>query len=40
MGLRYINKGLAGLPMQLGVHVSKARTHVLKMSDVNAIMGM
>jgi hypothetical protein len=35
-----IKKGLIGLPMQLGSHVSKARTHVPKVPDVRAIIDL
>jgi hypothetical protein len=40
VGLRYIKKGLADLPVQLGSRVSKSRAHVPKMPDVSAIMGL
>jgi hypothetical protein len=33
-----IKKNLAELPMQLGSHVFKARTHVSKMPNISAIM--
>jgi 5-methylcytosine-specific restriction endonuclease McrA len=33
-------KCIAGLPMQLGSRVSKARPHVPKTHDARAIMGM
>jgi hypothetical protein len=38
--LRYIKENLACEPMQLGSHVSKARTYVSKVPDVRAIMGL
>jgi hypothetical protein len=40
MGLRYIRKGLASLPMQLGPCVFMARTHVPYAPDARAIMGL
>jgi hypothetical protein len=40
VGLRYIKKGLAGLFMQLGSRVSKARTHVPYAPNARAIMGL
>jgi hypothetical protein len=40
MGLRYIKKGLARLPMQLGSCVSKSHVHVLNAPDVRAIMDL
>jgi hypothetical protein len=39
-GLRYIEKGLAGLPIQLGSRVSKLCMHVFKTPNVRAIMSM
>jgi hypothetical protein len=33
-----IKKSLAGLPVQLDLHVHNARTHVFKAPDVRAIM--
>jgi hypothetical protein len=35
-----IKKGLAGVTMQLGSCVSKARAHVFKALDAKAIMGL
>jgi hypothetical protein len=35
-----IKKRLAGLPVQLGLHVLNARAHVSKVPDVRAIMGL
>jgi hypothetical protein len=35
-----IKKGLAVLPVQLGTHVSNARTHVSKALDIRVIMGL
>jgi hypothetical protein len=40
VGLRYITKGLASLPMQLDSHVFKARTHIPYAPDVRAMMGV
>jgi hypothetical protein len=40
VGLRYIKKGLASLPMQLGSRVFKAYMHVPYAPDARAIMGL
>jgi hypothetical protein len=38
VGLRYITKGLASLPMQLDSHIFKARTHIPYALDARAMM--
>jgi hypothetical protein len=35
-----IKKNLAGLPMQLGMHVLNARVQVSKTPDISTIMGL
>jgi hypothetical protein len=40
MGLNYIKKGLAGLPMHLGSCVSKKRAHISKALDLRAIIAL
>jgi hypothetical protein len=40
VGLRYVEKGLSNLPMQVDSRVSMTSVHVPKIPDVRAIMGL